>query len=567
MDPGDQEIPDFDEPDFEPRPVVVRPNLPRNTTFEKVYHRTETMTKQCSNCKKTFLVKNGLYRLHVQKCQKVVKSPHRNNVVPPASHQNSYDTRICPYCKRDLKKMKFTRVKFDEHLQKCKPDLHIHKYVNQLVNNEFGCDLCKKQKKKAVINRHYNKILQHLKENHKDIVGKLVDLEPFKCDKCDKKYAKENDLKDHKKVHDPPGYKCSICQKAFFQHSEYLEHAKNEHGGMKFACNKCGKGFRLKFHLESHQKETCQGKEESEEEPGEVNNSDSDDLNFKAIFNSDNDDDDIIYEDESHKIKEPGSPQTLEFIHCTYCDELLPKTRDQLKVFMTHYGKCMKMQPRLILQKCAQCSTCGKGFESKYLLNCHDKRTHTLPRLNIEEVQNNTEEKQAKDPIFASMLEEDDFKEFFDEAADEPMANTESSGDEQPPSKRARLDYNDPLPIEKSRRVHSSESSSAKVGSILDEKCKSEITNASPLRKEPIKTKEVVIQKQEEKKEYNEARKAEDWNKFEEIFVCPLYDDHRFSTHMEVRVHLQEFHMYPLESQAARGEKIYSIIAEKRDRL
>lgn len=53
-------------------------------------------------------------------------------------------------------------------------------------------------------------------------------LRPWKCEKCDKDFVRQDDLKKHAEKHDRV-YECPMCTKPFVHFNDLKEHAKAEH--------------------------------------------------------------------------------------------------------------------------------------------------------------------------------------------------------------------------------------------------------------------------------------------------------------------------------------------------
>ena len=59
---------------------------------------------------------------------------------------------------------------------------------------------------------------------------KIHERSRFECDKCDKSYSREADLKEHKKtVHEGQPYECRLCDKVFYAKKRFVKHQRLNH--------------------------------------------------------------------------------------------------------------------------------------------------------------------------------------------------------------------------------------------------------------------------------------------------------------------------------------------------
>ena len=81
-------------------------------------------------------------------------------------------------------------------------------------------------------------------------------LKPFKCDYCDKTFARKESLKDHLSTHGMGRtYNCDLCEKVFNNRDSIILHKKKYHTGNKSHwCTECGKGFYKSQSLKKHQR-------------------------------------------------------------------------------------------------------------------------------------------------------------------------------------------------------------------------------------------------------------------------------------------------------------------------
>lgn len=103
-----------------------------------------------------------------------------------------------------------------------------------------------------------------------------LNLRPFECEICKKKFNEKIILKNHMLSHsETREFKCELCNKSYKTKYHLQEHVNVKHLKIKnFECEICGKKFGKKFILKVHFKTHC--KENSK------------DLNYKEEENSKN---------------------------------------------------------------------------------------------------------------------------------------------------------------------------------------------------------------------------------------------------------------------------------------
>jgi uncharacterized Zn-finger protein len=90
---------------------------------------------------------------------------------------------------------------------------------------------------------HYT---QHMKTVH-------TGVKPYKCQRCGKKFATENELDRHAVKHDGlKPFRCVKCPKSYNNKVDLKRHEKNHESQAPHPCEICGRGFVRRDHLEKH---------------------------------------------------------------------------------------------------------------------------------------------------------------------------------------------------------------------------------------------------------------------------------------------------------------------------
>ena len=74
--------------------------------------------------------------------------------------------------------------------------------------------------------------------------SRLTKTKTFRCDLCEKEFARETNFKMHQRVHtNERRYKCDVCTMTFQTHSNMKTHQKIHYNVRKsYYCQTCGKG-------------------------------------------------------------------------------------------------------------------------------------------------------------------------------------------------------------------------------------------------------------------------------------------------------------------------------------
>lgn len=122
---------------------------------------------------------------------------------------------------------------------KAKLEAHIKTAHDDIKGSVSTCHICAKSFKYEA----YHKFLRHMAQ-HDNIEKK------FMCDECDKTFAFQPDLNQHKsRCHKK--FMCDICSEVSSGKCQYKRHMAS-HNEDKFKCDQCDKTFTLKLYLQKH---------------------------------------------------------------------------------------------------------------------------------------------------------------------------------------------------------------------------------------------------------------------------------------------------------------------------
>merc|ERR1711860_204768 len=165
--------------------------------------------------------------------------------------------RICPFC----------NVSFDKN--EIKDHIGIDHLKPIIIGNYDRPEINIKEPLLTSLGLNPKIILRKLTpEQLQDhgLVDQPMDFSPdvtnFRCDKCDKIFFSNANLKRHtQSVHEGVKFPCKQCPAIYSYHDTLRRHMKNYHGGlrMRFPCSECPKVYSYKSELRRHVKAIHEG--------------------------------------------------------------------------------------------------------------------------------------------------------------------------------------------------------------------------------------------------------------------------------------------------------------------
>ncbi|XP_015834118.1 gastrula zinc finger protein XlCGF26.1 isoform X4 [Tribolium castaneum] len=313
-------------------------------------------------------------KYHCEECEEPLKTyqqlqEHRRR------HKNPSGL-VCPECK----KVFASRSSFRKHClihkgirhkcEECKKtfsdpsSLRVHKKTHEenFVAPKFSCDKCDKvytveyNLKNHIASCHDGERKWHIcetcgrqmssKKSLRDHQMIHNDERPFACDKCDKSFRKREHLVDHDRTHtkEKP-YVCEFCSKAFTTRKNLKVHITIYHEGKRHLCELCGKEMASVTSLNNHMK-THTG-----EKPFACNYCGK---RFTKKYH-------LSVHINVHTKEKPYA--------CTFCDKKYTQgTSLSLHIRAVHSG-----------ERPYTCDICAKGFITKTLLRMHRISHWTRP--------------------------------------------------------------------------------------------------------------------------------------------------------------------------------------------
>ncbi|XP_077136698.1 uncharacterized protein LOC143793533 [Ranitomeya variabilis] len=198
--------------------------------------------------------------------------------------------------------------------------------------------------------------------------GKHEGEKPYSCSECGKSFKHKGSLITHQIIHtgERP-FSCSECEKSFTNKGNLINHQRIHTGEKPFSCSECGKSFVVKWHLITHQRIhtrekpfSCSECEKSFRDKGHLN---------------------------SHQLIHTGEKP----FSCSECEKSFPDKWRLIRHQRIHTGKnpcsesgkyftdkasLIRHQRVHTGEKPFSCSECGKSFAVKKHLIAH-QRIHT----------------------------------------------------------------------------------------------------------------------------------------------------------------------------------------------
>jgi len=226
---------DFDEDTYDeyvdPWGIVFRPlkvNSRRaNWICESLFNEIVDIIYPCHLCYTPFKTEEEI-REHFR-----LKHPDDQNFLEDGIYYNKEkQVFVCPHCKLEVCKKQRNSIYFTYHMRKCK---------NQLYNITRSCPTCNKEFS------NFHTYTRHIQNK----CGQTSSM----CHICSMVFKTKEAMKTHVKyVHanNLTRHKCTLCESSFKREADLKRHFTMHMGSQDWSCDKCGKAFTLKRHLQAH---------------------------------------------------------------------------------------------------------------------------------------------------------------------------------------------------------------------------------------------------------------------------------------------------------------------------
>jgi len=226
---------DFDEDTYDeyvdPWGIIFRPlkvNSRRaNWICESLFDEIVDIIYPCHLCYTPFKSEEEI-REHFR-----LMHPDNQNFIEDGIHYDKdKQVFVCPHCKLEVCKNQRNSIYFTYHMRKCN---------NQLFNVTRSCPTCNKSFS------NFHTYVRHLQNK----CGQTTSM----CHICSMVFKTKEAMKTHVKyVHTSnlTRHKCTLCESTFKREADLKRHFTMHMGSQDWSCDKCGKAFTLKRHLQAH---------------------------------------------------------------------------------------------------------------------------------------------------------------------------------------------------------------------------------------------------------------------------------------------------------------------------
>lgn len=211
-------------------------HIQKQHQFNANEHIAQNITYTCNNCRKCY--KNpSLFKKHSRLCTKQVISETNASF---QTKQETNETTVKQKSSDSFNCFVSTNAKQESPVVQENKETS-SEYIHPTV---FSCDLCSKEFTAA------RKLVAHAVAEH-NVDAKSI--RPYRCDKCESRFAKSTNLQQHKLYHQKSRTNmCSFCGKGFITKNDLRIHEKQHLNKREYKCEFCPKHFNTHKDVRSH---------------------------------------------------------------------------------------------------------------------------------------------------------------------------------------------------------------------------------------------------------------------------------------------------------------------------